>query len=222
MTNPNDALDIIELLEHVLKHLPPKDLIKLQRVSEKWRNTIKTAPCIRKSLFLEPSNESHKNGIGEESGLTFQWNTICLAHVPTLTTYVPADAPFIKGLWKIDTLRLDQACEARGPWSNMYITQPPATIVDWQASYIIPAGHISMHYSAFCTTGITLKTVRWMLGLIESHLGLSPAQHWITPARFVGDGVPESEATSGVWEGSYRHQDHMTTLRSCWYDKGFL
>ncbi|KAF2240441.1 hypothetical protein BU26DRAFT_572823 [Trematosphaeria pertusa] len=42
-----------ELLEHILRHVPGKDLLRLQRVCKRWRNTIRLR-SFRPLLWIEP------------------------------------------------------------------------------------------------------------------------------------------------------------------------
>lgn len=40
-----------ELLENILVHLPPRDIVLVQRVSPIWRNLVRTSPTIKRVLW---------------------------------------------------------------------------------------------------------------------------------------------------------------------------
>ena len=48
------ALSVPELLELILLHLPPKDLLMSQRVDRYWQETIRNSASLQKALFLLP------------------------------------------------------------------------------------------------------------------------------------------------------------------------
>lgn len=54
MTAAQNALEITELLEGILVHLPPKDILLAQRVSKYWQAVIKGSRDLQQLLFLKP------------------------------------------------------------------------------------------------------------------------------------------------------------------------
>ena len=69
------VFDTIELLEWILSHLPLKDVLRAQRVSTTWQETIARSPLIQKGLFMTPATRPS------------QYSFLCVgSYVPTLTT----------------------------------------------------------------------------------------------------------------------------------------
>ena len=54
MSATTRALELPELLENILHHLPTKDLLLAQRVSKHWLHLIKGSKSLRQALFYEP------------------------------------------------------------------------------------------------------------------------------------------------------------------------
>ena len=52
-TSTDDAFAIPELLEHVLLHLPGKDLLCTQRVARRWPQMTKSSIHIQQELFYK-------------------------------------------------------------------------------------------------------------------------------------------------------------------------
>lgn len=45
-----------ELFEHIISFLPHSDTLKVQRVSQQWKNAIRSSPSIQTKLWLRPQN----------------------------------------------------------------------------------------------------------------------------------------------------------------------
>ena len=50
------VLNTNELLEHILLHLPLRQLLFAQRVNKRFRATIRDTPRIKQALFIDPSS----------------------------------------------------------------------------------------------------------------------------------------------------------------------
>ena len=51
------VLNTTELLEHIIVHLPARNIFGVQRVCQSFRNVIKTSTAIQEKLFLKPSTQ---------------------------------------------------------------------------------------------------------------------------------------------------------------------
>ena len=49
----NTALGITELLEAILEEVPPKDLLRCQRVCRTWKDTIDGSTKLQEALFFK-------------------------------------------------------------------------------------------------------------------------------------------------------------------------
>lgn len=47
-----------ELLEHILKYLPPKQLFVVQRASREWKAGIDSSPTLKWRMFKQPTGEA--------------------------------------------------------------------------------------------------------------------------------------------------------------------
>ena len=60
-TATTKVFDVAELLEHILSHLPMKDILLAQRVSKQFRHAIKNSLTLQRKLFYLPSKTENED-----------------------------------------------------------------------------------------------------------------------------------------------------------------
>ena len=133
MTAAQKVLNIPELVEPILLHLPMLDVVVCQRVAPKWRDIISASPQLQIKLWLrarEPqdarqgsmpdkvSSTAQLTSLSsEEAGPILEWNTavgLFRQHHPQSPT-----SPQV-----VIEARLQQLCETEGRWDRMLVRQP--------------------------------------------------------------------------------------------------
>lgn len=127
-----------EILEAILLHLPPQDLLLCQRICRTFREMVSSSKRIRRALFLEPAHNSGKL----ETWRLLKWNPFLetklsyLLNIRVIGVHrtgeglvkMVAHARFRKealaDLDFVDMFLHDRAC-----WKEMLMTQPPATLL---------------------------------------------------------------------------------------------
>lgn len=128
-----------ELLENILLHVPPKDLLLVQRVSRKWRDLIGKSVPLQEKLFFKPAKIAPNNywQWSRKPGLDCERVDIQAAAKKQFEGFAHAVEvnPFLhltrstgpQGVR--DTLKLPMHWMAQfehGSWRKMYLTQPVA------------------------------------------------------------------------------------------------
>lgn len=117
--NASKVLDTQELLEMVLKHLDPRDLVRASRVNKHWRATI-DGTSMEKHMFLKTDGRPRIDY--ELNGALF---FLAPAHTTTDWPQAKTIASYGRAKLLANPLRLsseDKRCE-------MFLTQPPCTFV---------------------------------------------------------------------------------------------
>ena len=150
------ALDVTELLEHILLFLPMSDLLRAQRVSKYFRDTILHSQCLQEALFLRPRGVWIDQTTLPELNSLFahhtavEYQNIGFPHKGTLyymsapqRILVPNPDHLIEdkgyGTWHLDVSiqNLDPVlgkdiiplpASDGGSWQNMYMSNPPCQI----------------------------------------------------------------------------------------------
>ncbi|KAK3636508.1 hypothetical protein LTR56_014134 [Elasticomyces elasticus] len=62
MANQQQVLALPELLEHILLHLPMRDLLFAQKVCKEWQQAINSSPSVQKALCFRPGTQADVAG----------------------------------------------------------------------------------------------------------------------------------------------------------------
>lgn len=139
---------INELLEHVLSHLPMKDLVHAQQVCQHWRTTIAGSLLLRQHLFLEPAVltiewiDLTRSPLSPEVRLIAgsDWNLIKDSGVgqlnPLLGNVFYSRIP--GRVWRYELLYEDLRrilSWREGTWEAKLISQPPAQRVQIETNH---------------------------------------------------------------------------------------
>jgi len=165
------VLDTVELLEHILFHLPASEIFVIQRVSSLWKQVVATSPALHDKLFLrlkssfDPSwtlsstTDFETRGYDIESGTMASTTASNLVQLNLLLQRVRTqNASFDTKLSR----------PGGGLWRNAYITDPPCHSVhlefDWHidgspSSLAVPFtyGRAGVHITS--ESGLTLGDV---------------------------------------------------------------
>lgn len=142
---------MVELLEAILIHLPPKDVLVVQRVSKAWQGTIKGSLLLQRALFYVPTQldmvtvgtgPTHANlstvtdDVSAHSLTTDIFAKDSCVLNPVLKTLIPPKSPQSAGDGTITHNRLQFfTLTAKASWKTMQLTQPRATRIALTKSY---------------------------------------------------------------------------------------
>lgn len=131
------VLGLGELVESILLHLSPADIVRCRRVSKKVLETVTYSKAIRQDIYLdsEPSSERMVNPLApawfHQQRNGYRDNTI-------------AGRINILDLWE------HSGAEPRPLWDRMLISQPPTT------TCVIPVGnHLTIFFRRYYPEGMT-------------------------------------------------------------------
>lgn len=128
------VLSLPELLESILVQLPMRDLVRVQRVSHAWYDSITKSPTLQKKLFFRPilNNSLHQRRIGVEV------NPLLEELFPPFFRLSTPDNETdwnFQGLTPLDFIRRQRwfVCESRqravlrpdASWRRMFPSHPP-------------------------------------------------------------------------------------------------
>ncbi|KAF2257788.1 hypothetical protein CC78DRAFT_538266 [Lojkania enalia] len=174
-----EALEIYELLELILLHLPMRDLLLSQRVCSRWHLTISSSKRLQQRLFLLPrdplanprlayANELLLEIFGYDftAPLLFGGMLIYLDRVPspkhfeeliTLTSFPKRAASFnFTSVDKCPSYSSDARLRyANASWRRMLLTQPPVTHVSVLDFRVAPD-----YDDCFCEGAVNIDGVR--------------------------------------------------------------
>ncbi|KAK4505958.1 hypothetical protein PRZ48_003923 [Zasmidium cellare] len=131
------VLGLGELVEAILLHLTPPDIVRSRRVSKKFLETVTYSKAVRQLIFLdsEPQSERTVNSLApawfhqQKNG--YRDSTIA-ARINILD------------LWE------NSGAETRPLWDRMLISQPPTT------TCVIPVGnHLTIFFRRYYPEGMT-------------------------------------------------------------------
>ncbi|KAM0703186.1 hypothetical protein Q7P35_009124 [Cladosporium inversicolor] len=172
------VINIPELLESILSHLPMKDLFAASRVNKAFHRLIETSPTLKRKLFLLPGESQPKYWQLVRNWITGKYRTV-IAPTSEIFGTLPAseDAfgkpslvarvnPLLKleGRKKMDMLVkkmvlprevvldsaiLDKRILDSKAWPHMYLTDPPCACV-----------HIDVDYADTSLIGCTVLRAR--------------------------------------------------------------
>ncbi|KAK3700978.1 hypothetical protein LTR37_015684 [Vermiconidia calcicola] len=158
-THPDAApvkrtLDTPELLENVLKYLPPKDLVLMQRLCRAVHATTQSSRALQAALLRKPIRDSDQQPWVYLSTDTMLTGIPAANHITNLKSSGPAPRvvqphvynPLLVEPWKLPSLKtfaLDSAVgtlrlntnnkidslTAKASFRDMFLTQPPVTEV---------------------------------------------------------------------------------------------
>ncbi|KAI0468323.1 hypothetical protein F4859DRAFT_211449 [Xylaria cf. heliscus] len=127
-TTVADVWAITEIAEHILAHLPMKDLLLVQRVSTSWRELIRTSPVLQELLFMRPRQSQATQTSSSDDIPIREFNPLLIEHMPLwFSTNKDAwslsvkDAPWAQTVSRLVFLRRDAS------WRHMLLAQPPFT-----------------------------------------------------------------------------------------------
>ncbi|CAK3809579.1 hypothetical protein AC578_1948 [Lecanosticta acicola] len=126
-----------ELVEEILEHLSPADVVTCRRVSKKFLGTVAYSKALRQKLYLEPDAgcERHVNPLAP-SWFYQQRNGY-------RDSTIAARIDLVK-LWE------DSGAEPRPYWDKMLVSQPPST------TCVIPVGsQVTIYFRRYYPQGMT-------------------------------------------------------------------
>ena len=139
--SPPPALLVTEILEMIIEHLPPEDLLlRAQLVSHQWHSVIWHSPGIKQKLFYNPDIRCAEDSSGRQLRHIHQWlgwDHASGQWVPTTNIEINLfferiiirhDIRFLRRLW--------QCADDNASWKNMYICDPPATSIHLQTKHL--------------------------------------------------------------------------------------
>lgn len=117
-----------EVFEAILLHLPPQDILLVQRVHSHFRNVIKSSPAIQQKLFFAP--------VPETPGRTPELNPLLSALFPPFFALNkpidPADLHSLRSIYRLDwfddPFYRERILRPDASWRLMYPVQPPAKL----------------------------------------------------------------------------------------------
>lgn len=137
------VLGVAEVLEGILIHLPPEDVLVLQRVSTVWQAMIKGSLMLQRALYYTSTEANYveTGSSGDRvylSSQAFRSSAQQLVHAftheqgvfnPVLDRLFDAQHPAPGMLTGIITSKVlqDLRTAIKPSWTRMYLTQPPAS-----------------------------------------------------------------------------------------------
>lgn len=112
MANSTTVLNIPELIEMILVHVPAKDLLLQQRVSHMWQTVIEDSTSLQQKLFFKPRLATED----ELNSDIFEWN-------PYLST---RSWPESENRIRISHQPLTTKSGPIPSWKRMFVTNPTA------------------------------------------------------------------------------------------------
>ncbi|KAI1140794.1 hypothetical protein F5Y05DRAFT_410642 [Hypoxylon sp. FL0543] len=138
-SNDRSPLNIPELLDSILRHLPARELLtNTQRVSRDWNATINLTPILRQQQYLNPSQRVPE-------GVRYVKNELAAFRIPDI---FGVRYTFTRGVWKfrhvkpakVSSTRLRRSIRGEWydwtrsdhKWRNLQVAIPPITKVRWE------------------------------------------------------------------------------------------
>ena len=140
MLSSTTALGIPELLEMVLDHATPQDLLLWQRVNKAWQAAIQRSPRIQERLFFR---------IGETCK-TVSRKTVVFAN-PFLKFFAHESTEFRHNF--LDDAFDGKASHPTASWRQMYMSSPATTGLD---PHMMIGDRLDVGFWVECETGITI------------------------------------------------------------------
>ena len=160
------VMNVTELRERILLHLPVNNLFVLQRVSKTWQDTVKASITISQKMFLQPVGsvlQKSLKGTFDTKRITmnpvykvyqYQVSAMKVENSPSHKLNISLTLPVGYGhgyyIWpgSPNDLSIDHS------WRKMLLTQPPVSEVLIQYWDMRDGGPDDMSFR--CATGVTL------------------------------------------------------------------
>jgi hypothetical protein len=135
-----EPLEIVELLEHILLHLPQRDLLLAQRVCRRWHAVINASKHIQRALYflpLPPANSTSSQPASNPLlASAFAGYFKFLAWEEFTSTYTSTWASML--LYSTEKRWQQRFIQEEASWRRMLVTQPPVSHVDIVDQRIAP------------------------------------------------------------------------------------
>ncbi|KAK3723990.1 auxilin-like clathrin-binding protein required for normal clathrin function [Vermiconidia calcicola] len=111
-TAAQKVFQVAELLEHILRNVPVRQLLLLKRTSWRFKAVIDDTPGLQLELFLRPS---------VPDGITYRWNYLMFPE-----SIQQEQQPYVNVIFRLDinTNFFHTVCK-KYSYMRMFVTQPP-------------------------------------------------------------------------------------------------
>lgn len=163
------VLNTTELLESMLFQLPIQQILRVQRVSKQWQNTIAGSPNLQVALFLKPFGCGAQTGgkkVDMEVGRDHRSTTTAPALINPLPNFVSSE---VRGWSNSTEVYLDIhdsnfsnliRKHSKGSWKSMQLAQPAIYHLNVTCNACKYYSYGCQHTFAFTNpTGITILNI---------------------------------------------------------------